>query len=226
MARVHLVGIDRPGLVAALAARGIAALASPAGHAAISAGDLVAIGGAMPAARLAAVRRRWAGLLMLIDEDEAGLIAALDGDIDDAVPHDMSDALIAARIAALLRRQSLARPFQIGDLVIDTVDRRVTRGGRDIALLPREYRLLLELARSPGEIVSRPALVQALCGLAFDPGTNVIEVHVSRLRAKLDRGFAAPMLVTEKGRGYRLAASMAGVCPAAELAIAAAAAAG
>nr|WP_243852986.1 winged helix-turn-helix domain-containing protein [Sphingomonas naasensis] len=94
----------------------------------------------------------------------------------------------------------------MGDLRIDPVERRVEREGRAIALLPREYALLLHLARSAGRSIAREELLAAVWGLRFDPGTNVVEVHVSRLRAKLDRGFAAPMLVTDKGRGYRLIA--------------------
>lgn len=134
------------------------------------------------------------------------MIAALDAGADDVVTAQASDALIAARVAALARRQHAGRWWWIGDLCIDTLDCRVSRADRPIALLPREYRLLLALAQRPGEVVPRQLLVSALCGLRFDPGTNVIEVHVSRLRAKLDRGFAVPMLHTERGRGYRLAA--------------------
>lgn len=92
----------------------------------------------------------------------------------------------------------------VGPLSIDPVERRVTRSGRPIALLPREYALLLHLARAEGRRVSRAELLAAVWGLGFDPGTNVVEVHVSRLRAKLDRGFDAPLLHTEKGRGYYL----------------------
>ncbi len=94
----------------------------------------------------------------------------------------------------------------IGPLSIDPVERRVTRSGRPIALLPREYALLLHLARQEGRCVDRAELLRAVWGLRFDPGTNVVEVHISRLRAKLDRGFGAPLLRTEKGLGYRLTA--------------------
>jgi len=96
--------------------------------------------------------------------------------------------------------------IQIGPLSIDPVERRVTRSGRPIPLLPREYALLLHLARAGGRCVGRAELLRAVWGLRFDPGTNVVEVHVSRLRAKLDRDFAAPLLRTEKRRGYCLRA--------------------
>ncbi len=96
--------------------------------------------------------------------------------------------------------------IQIGALSIDPVERTVTRGGKRIALMPREFALLLHLARA-GRCVGRAELLSAIWGYDFDPGTNVVEVHVSRLRARLDRGFPAPMLRTERGRGYRLIAS-------------------
>ncbi|OSZ70419.1 hypothetical protein CAP40_03695 [Sphingomonas sp. IBVSS2] len=111
---------------------------------------------------------------------------------------------VAARLAARIRR----RPgIVLGELRIDPVERRVTRAGRPISLLPREYALLLYLVRQGDRPAGRSELLAAVWGLDFDPGTNVVEVHVSRLRAKLDRGFAIPMLRTDKGRGYRLCVS-------------------
>jgi len=118
---------------------------------------------------------------------------------------DLHRRSIAARLAARLRPRP-PPPIVIGELRIDWVERRVARAGRPLALLPREYALLLHLARAGGRCVDRAELLEAVWRLHFDPGTNVIEVHVSRLRAKLDRGFARPLLVTEKGRGYRLMA--------------------
>lgn len=206
MARVGLLDIDRPGLLLALAARGLDCERYCA-DAALSGVELAVIssseGWVSNVADLAMP------VLLVIDGDDDAVVAALDGGADDAVRASSSDALIAARVAALVRRQAAARWLRIGDVGIDTVECRVFRSGQPIALLPREYRLLLALARQPGQTVPRAALVAALCGLAFDPGTNVIEVHMSRLRAKLDRGFAAPMLHTERGRGYRLAAPSA-----------------
>lgn len=205
MVPVVLLSADRPGLVEALATRGLIAVPADdtrAHHA---------------VARIICHRADWSRThamtdwgvprLHLIDGDEDAMVAALDGGADDAVSAQSSDALIAARIAAIVRRGLATRWLRIGDLSIDTLERTVSRAGRAIPLLPREYRLLLVLARAPGQVVSRPTLVAALCGLRFDPGTNVIEVHMSRLRAKLDRGFAVPMLHTERGQGYRLAPS-------------------
>ena len=75
----------------------------------------------------------------------------------------------------------------------------------EIDLRPREYRLLLHLAERAGAVVSQDDLRRAVWGLRFHPGTNLVAVHISRLRAMLDRGFSTPMLLTEKGVGYRLA---------------------
>jgi hypothetical protein len=122
---------------------------------------------------------------------------------DDAVASSASDALIAARLAALVRRAP--GRLRLGALEIDRVERRVLRSGHTLDLLPREYRLLLHLAEHAGQVVLHDELRRAVWGLDFHPGTNVVAVHVSRLRAKLDRGFAAPLLHTEKGVGYRLA---------------------
>jgi len=156
-----------------------------------------------PGARIADARAQgWRGALMLVLAYGGGasVAHALDAGADDAVLLPASAGEIAARIAARLRPALL----RIGPLSIDTVERRVTRSGAAIPLLPREYALLLHLARAAGRCVGRAELLSAVWGLRFDPGTNVIEVHVSRLRAKLDRGFPPPLIVTEKGLGYRL----------------------
>ncbi|TGX53719.1 response regulator transcription factor [Sphingomonas gei] len=142
-------------------------------------------------------------MLVLARDCNGGVAGALDAGADDAVALPASASEIAARLAARLRCR--APMIALGGLRIDTVERRVEREGRTVPLLPREYGLLLHLARSAGRCVGRAELLAAVWGLHFDPGTNVVEVHVSRLRAKLDRGFAIPMLVTDKGCGYRLA---------------------
>lgn len=150
-------------------------------------------------------RAQWHGPVILLVDDAAAVIAALDDGAADAVSRDSPPDEIAARIAARLRLA--APPIGVGELIIDRIARRVTRAGRMLALHPREYALLLHLAQHAGQAVPRAALLEAVWGLRFDPGTNVVAVHVSRLRAKLDRDFAAPMLRTDKGVGYRLAAA-------------------
>lgn len=191
MLPVLLLGVKRPGLARLLAERGLAARGAAAGAVAA----LVAEG--LPRPACPAVVQASAGPV-------AG--ALLDGGADDVVLPTDPDSLVAARIAALVRR---ARPelIQVGDIVIDTVERRVTRAGQPIKLLPREYLLLLHLARHANAVVDHGSLHQALWGRAFDPGTNVIAVHVSRVRAKLGAGSVT--VRTERGRGYRLVTSIA-----------------
>lgn len=149
------------------------------------------------------MRRHGSVILLVASGNEVA--RALDAGADDAVLRTAGVEEIAARIAARLRLA--APPLGIGELLIDRIARKVTRAGRAIGLMPREYALLLHLAHRAGEAVPRSELLEAVWGLRFDPGTNVVAVHMSRLRAKLDRDFAAPMLTTEKGIGYRLAAA-------------------
>ncbi len=141
---------------------------------------------------------------MLPENCPRAIAEALDAGADDVVALPAAADEVVARLAARIRPRP-APLIELGELRIDRIDRRVTRAGREIALRPREFQLLLHLAQHADARISRAALLQAVWGLGFDPGTNVVEVHVSRLRAKLDRGFAAPMLTTERGGGYRLA---------------------
>lgn len=220
MTMACLCEVRRPGLAAALAIRGlgvqrtgraaIATLRPPAGSvlvAGLSAGDCV----------FDDLRRQWRGALMVLIEggDQAALAAALDAGADDAVSDRAGDPLIAARTAALVRRRAWPT-LRIGSLAIDPVAHVATRGGRPLDLLPREYALLLALAEANGATVARATLRDTVLGRRFETGTNVIEVHLSRLRAKLDRGFATAMIVTDRGHGYRLVADDAVI--AAELA--------
>lgn len=220
MAHIQLVGIDRPTLIAALAARGMTVACGERRRDTGFDATMIRIAASDEAALVAASQGR--ATMALVDADEGAVIKALDAGMDEAVPHSASDALIAARANALVRRHRHAPlpMLVVGDLSIDLLERRAMRGGRQLALLPREYRLLEVLARRAGQTVPRADLLRAVCGLSFDPGTNVLEVHVSRLRARLDQGFARAMLLTDKGVGYRL------IDPTAigELAIAAAAA--
>ncbi|WP_260582014.1 response regulator transcription factor [Sphingopyxis sp. PET50] len=145
-------------------------------------------------------------LLALTDRDSrADRLLALIAGADDAVGWAADPAEVVARVAALLRRSRMAAG-QLGDgeLRIDLIDRRVERAGRLIRLPLREFDLLANLARIPDQPVSRTALLKAVWRIDFDPGTNRVEVHMSRLRAKVDRGFGWPMLRTIKGRGYAL----------------------
>lgn len=145
-------------------------------------------------------------MLVLCDRDSvADRLLALRGGADDAAGWTGNLPEVLARIASLLRRARLtAGQIGAGELRIDLIDRRVERAGRLIRLPLREFDLLANLARVPDRPMSRTALLQAVWRLDFDPGTNRVEVHMSRLRAKVDRGFAWPMLRTVKGQGYAL----------------------
>jgi two-component system, OmpR family, response regulator len=187
--------VDLPDLARAVAARGLGLVPYAPGVAA-AAGLFAGTGEGV--ARIRALG--WQAPLLLLLPAEGSVAHALDAGADDAMPASATAEEVAARLAARIRRPEIV----LGELRIDPVERRVTRAGRPISLLPREYALLLHLVRQGDRPAGRSELLAAVWGLGFDPGTNVVEVHVSRLRAKLDRGFAMPMLRTDKGRGYRL----------------------
>lgn len=154
-------------------------------------------------ARLAIGRRP---LIALSDHDSLDdRMVALGAGADDAVGWTGNLPEVLARIASLLRRSRIATgQLWEGELRIDLIDRRVERAGQLIRLPLREFDLLANLARVPDRPLSRDALLRAVWRLDFDPGTNRVEVHMSRLRAKVDRGFDWPMLQTVKGMGYTL----------------------
>ena len=125
---------------------------------------------------------------------------------DDYLTKPFAFTELLARLEALLRR---ARPvteketyFQVADLEIDLLARVVKRGGKVIDLQPREFRLLEYLMRHAGQVVTRTMLLENVWDYHFDPQTNVIDVHISRLRSKIDKGFNPPLLHTVRGAGY------------------------
>jgi two-component system, OmpR family, response regulator len=128
---------------------------------------------------------------------------------DDYLVKPFAFAELLARLEALLRRggsgQATTR-LAVGDLEMDLLSRKVRRAGQEIDLLPREFRLLEFMLRRAGQVVTRTMLLENVWDYHFDPQTNVIDVHVSRLRQKIDKGFAHPLLHTVRGAGYRLAA--------------------
>ena len=127
---------------------------------------------------------------------------------DDYLSKPFAFAELLARLEALTRRGNAETTrLAVGDLDMDLLTRRVTRGGREIDLLPREFRLLEYLMRHAGHIVTHTMLLEKVWDHHFDPQTNVIDVHVSRLRQKLDKGFAMPLLHTVRGAGYTLRAA-------------------
>lgn len=138
-----------------------------------------------------------------VDERVEGLY----GGADDYLVKPFAFDELLARIAALARRTgTLAGRMEIGDLVVDTEALRVWRAGRELRLTALEFKLLRYLAEHAGRVVSRARLLEAVWDLHHDPGTNVVDVYVSYLRAKLDKGFDTPLLHTVRGLGYVLEA--------------------
>jgi two-component system, OmpR family, response regulator len=128
---------------------------------------------------------------------------------DDYLVKPFAFAELLARIEALLRRGGSNQPttrLAVGDLEMDLLTRKARRAGHEIDLLPREFRLLEFMMRRAGQVVTRTMLLENVWDYHFDPQTNVIDVHVSRLRQKIDKGFDRPLLHTVRGAGYRLAA--------------------
>ena len=139
-----------------------------------------------------------------VDDRVKGLRAG--GDDYLAKPYAFSELL--ARVEALARRRPKGAPeetaYRLGDLTLDRLSHKVTRAGEEIVLQPREFRLLEYLMQNAGKVVTRTMLLEHVWDYHFDPQTNVIDVHVSRLRAKIDRDFDAPMLHTVRGAGYMI----------------------
>jgi two-component system OmpR family response regulator len=137
-------------------------------------------------------------------------IAGLRAGGDDYLTKPFSFAELLARIEALLRREERqasgapATRLTVGDLEIDLLARTVTRQGRAIPLGAREFNLLEYLARNAGQVVTRTMMIEKIWNYHFDPGSNVVDVHMSRLRRKIDEGFATPILHTVRGAGYKL----------------------
>jgi two-component system, OmpR family, response regulator len=139
-----------------------------------------------------------------VDDRVRGLRAG--GDDYLTKPYAFSELL--ARIEALARRgrgaAEVETQYRVGDLVLDRLSHTVTRGGAEIQLQPREFRLLEYMMRMAGQVVTRTMLLENVWDYHFDPQTNVIDVHVSRLRSKIDRGFDRPLLHTVRGAGYMI----------------------
>ncbi len=128
---------------------------------------------------------------------------------DDYLTKPYAFAELLARIDALMRRHSpstVKTRLSVGDLELDLLTRTAQRGGQSIDLQPREFRLLEYLMRHAGQVVTRTMLLESVWEYHFDPQTNVIDVHVSRLRAKIDKGFDVPLLHTVRGAGYMIRA--------------------
>jgi len=134
-------------------------------------------------------------------------VAGLRAGGDDYLPKPFAFSELLARIEALTRRQTSAAPqtkLTVGDLEMNLLAREVTRAGQVINLQPREFRLLEYLMRHSNQVVTRTMLLENVWDYHFDPQTNIIDVHISRLRGKIDKHFDAPLLNTVRGAGYIL----------------------
>jgi two-component system, OmpR family, response regulator len=152
--------------------------------------------------------------------DTPVLILSALGEVDDRVtglraggddyltkPYAFSELL--ARVEALARRKGprdVETIYRAGDLELDRLSHTVKRAGKEIVLQPREFRLLEYMMRHSGQVVTRTMLLENVWDYHFDPQTNVIDVHISRLRSKIEKGFDSPVLHTVRGAGYMLKA--------------------
>jgi DNA-binding response OmpR family regulator len=146
-------------------------------------------------------------VLMLTARDSLGdRVAGLDNGADDYVTKPFAFEELLARIRALLRRSELTRPpvLQVGDLALDPVTHRVTRAGAELSLTPKEYAILELLMRHAEAVVTRARIGEALWQETPEEIANLVDVHVSHLRRKVDGPSQAPLIRTVRGRGFRL----------------------
>jgi two-component system, OmpR family, response regulator len=136
-------------------------------------------------------------------------VTGLEAGSDDYLVKPFAFAELVARVNALARRAPFANTetsHKVADLEMDLLKRRVVRAGTTIDLTPLEFKLLEYLMRHRGRVVTRTMLLEEVWGFHFDPKTNVVETHISRLRAKIDKGFGSELIHTARGSGYILQA--------------------
>jgi len=133
-------------------------------------------------------------------------VEGLDAGADDYLPKPFELAELVARVRALTRRGGETKPviLRVADLTLDTVTHKARRGGTEIELTAREYRLLEFLMRSPGQLCGRMMIIEKVWDYNFDPGTNLVDVYIRRLREKIDANFEPKLLQTVRGSGYVL----------------------
>jgi len=137
-------------------------------------------------------------------------VTGLSAGAEDYLIKPFAFAELYARICALARRPPLsqvATVLRVADLEMDLIARRVTRAGRPLELQPTEFKLLEYLLRHVGQVVTRTMLLEGVWDFHFDPKTNMVDTHISRLRAKVDRDFPSPLIHTVRGAGYRIDAT-------------------
>ncbi len=131
-------------------------------------------------------------------------VEGLYGGADDYLAKPFEFEELLARIAAVTRRSPVADRIEVSDLTIDVAGRRVHRDGVELRLTAQEFDLLRYLAERPGEVLSRTRILDAVWGVTHDPRTNVVDVYISYLRAKVDKAFDRPLIHTVRGVGYVL----------------------
>ena len=201
-------GLGENGFVADVAARGDDGL-----HLALTQDyDLIVLDAMLPArdgwSVLQALRaQRQTPVLMLTARDGvADRVRGLELGADDYLVKHFAFSELLARVRSVLRRGPARQPeqLQLADLTVDLTRQRAERGGQRLQLTPKEFQLLALLARRAGEVLSRTLIAEQVWDMNFDSDTNVVDVHVRRLRSKLDEPFAQPLLHTVRGAGYVL----------------------
>ncbi|QKS00409.1 response regulator transcription factor [Sphingomonas sp. CL5.1] len=202
-------GLGEAGHEVQVVTRGDEALAVNAG-----AHDLAIIDRMLPGLDGLEVVRRWRAeavrtpVLMLTALGSIGdRVFGLSAGADDYLVKPFALAELSARVGALLRRPPFADTptrFQVGDVTLDLLRREVRRSGNEVRLQPREFGILEQLMRNAGRIVTRTMLLETVWGFHFDPQTNIVESHLSRMRGKLNEGFDSDPIETVRGVGYRM----------------------
>ncbi len=157
--------------------------------------------------RLRAAMVRTPVLVLTAKGGIADRVDGLDAGADDYLVKPFAMAELVARLNALMRRPPISEVvtrIEVGDVVLDVLRREVTRAGRSIHLQPREFSLLEQLMRHAGRVVTRTMFLETIWGFHFDPQTNIVESHLSRMRAKLREGFSDDPIETIRGAGYRM----------------------
>ncbi|MER3427999.1 MAG: DNA-binding response regulator [Pyrinomonas sp.] len=145
-------------------------------------------------------------LILTAKDSTADKVLGLDSGADDYLTKPFAFTELLARVRALGRRRGrpLLQPLAVADLCIDPVRRRVMRGGRNIALTPKEYALLELLVRHAGQVVTRAEIIEQVWDMHFDPTSNIVDVMIKMLRDKIDRNFELKLIRTVRGAGYMI----------------------